>query len=320
MKLFIQIPCLNEEHTLPEMYAELPKKINGIDEIEVLVVDDGSSDGTVEVAEKLGIKHILKLGTNRGLAYAFMTGLNYCLEHAADIVVNTDGDNQYFGEDIAKLVQPILEDKADIVVGCRPIIKHKEFSPAKKLFQLLGSWTLRLISKTRIRDAPSGFRAMSRKACTQLYVYSRFSYTMEMLIQAGNSNMRVESVDVRVNPKIRDSRLFKNSLEHIRKSAATIMNMFVLYRPGRFFSIIGSLFLVPALILGLRFIYLVFIVPDPEPDRTYLPSLILLAIFAFIGIFSFFLGIIGELIKQQRKLMEEVNRNLREMKYNRKKG
>jgi len=317
VKLFIQIPCLNEEETLPLAYADLPKKIDGIDEIEVLIIDDGSTDRTVEVAKELGIKHILKLGTNRGLAYAFMSGLNYCLEHGADIVVNTDGDNQYFGADIAKLVQPVIADKADIVVGSRPILKHKEFTATKKFFQVIGSMTLRMISKTRIKDAPSGFRAISRKACTQLYVYSRFSYTMETLIQAGNSNMRVESVDVRVNPKTRDSRLFKNSFEHIRKSGATIMNMFLLYRPGRFFSLVGTLFLLPALVLGVRFIYLVFISPHPDPERTYLPSLILLAIFAFIGIFSFFLGIIGELIKQQRKLMEDVNRNLKEMKYRR---
>lgn len=315
MNLFIQIPCLNEEETLPAVVRDLPEKIDGIDEIEVVVIDDGSTDRTVEVAEQLGIQHILKLGTNRGLAYAFMSGLNYCLEQGADIVVNTDGDNQYSGADIAKLVDPIIRDTADIVVGSRPILKHKEFSLTKKFFQLVGSMTLRLISKTHIKDAPSGFRAMSRKACTQLYVYSKFSYTMETLIQAGNSNMRVESVDVNVNAKTRDSRLFRNSYEHIRKSGATILNMFILYRPGRFFSIIGSLFLAMALILGFRFIYLVFIISNPDPDRTYLPSLILLAIFAFIGIFSFFLGIIGELIKQQRKLMEEINKNLREIKY-----
>ena len=317
MILFIQVPCLNEEQTLPAVLADLPKEIPGIDAIEVLVIDDGSTDRTVAVARELGVKHILKLGTNRGLAYAFMSGLNYCLEHGADIVVNTDGDNQYAGEDIIRLVEPVLADRADMVVGSRPILKHKEFSPSKKFFQVLGSMTLRLISKTRIKDAPSGFRAMSRKACTQLYVYSRFSYTMETLIQAGNSNLRVMSVDVRVNPKTRDSRLFSNSFEHIRRSGATIMNMFVLYRPGRFFSIIGSLFLLPALILGVRFLYLVFITPHPDPERTYIPSLILLAIFAFIGIFSFFLGIIGELIKQQRKLMEEVNRNLKEIRYGR---
>ncbi|MFC2080189.1 glycosyltransferase family 2 protein [Bacteroidota bacterium] len=316
MKLFIQIPCLNEEKTLPEVFRDLPKKINGISNIEVLIIDDGSTDDTVKVAGELGIKHILKLGTNRGLAFAFNSGINYCLEHGADIIVNTDGDNQYFGGDIDKLVQPIIEDRAEIVVGSRPILKHKEFTPAKKLFQLLGSMTLRKISKTNIKDAPSGFRAMSRRACMKLYVHSRFSYTMETLIQAGNSNMRVVSVDVRVNPKTRDSRLFRNSFEHIRKSGATIMNMFILYRPGRFFALIGSLFLLPALFLGLRFIYLVFIIPNPDQERTYLPSLILLAIFAFIGIFSFFLGIIGELIKQQRKLMEEINKNLKEVKYN----
>jgi len=315
MKLFIQIPCLNEEQTLPDVVRDVPKKIDGIEQIELVIIDDGSTDKTVEVAERLGIKHILKLGTNRGLAYAFMSGVNYCLEQGADIVVNTDGDNQYMSEDIEKLVQPVIEDKADIVVGSRPIFKHKEFSMVKKFFQILGSMTLRLISKTRIKDAPSGFRAMSRKACFQLYVYSKFSYTMETLIQAGNSNMRVTSVDVRVNPKTRDSRLFRNNFEHIRKSGTTIMNMFVLYRPGRFFSIVASLFLLPAFFLGVRFIYLVFITANPDPERTYMPSLILLAIFAFIGIFSIFLGIIGELIKQQRKLMEDVNKNVKEFKY-----
>jgi glycosyltransferase involved in cell wall biosynthesis len=315
MNLFIQIPCLNEEITLPAVYAGLPKKIPGVEKIEVVVIDDGSSDRTVEVAEGLGIKHIVKLGTNRGLAYAFMAGINHCLEQGADIVVNTDGDNQYNGEDIEKLVMPILNDTADIVVGSRPILKHKEFSPVKKWFQLMGSMTLRLISKTKIKDAPSGFRAFSRRACTQFHVYSRFSYTMETLIQAGNSNMRVASVDVRVHPKTRESRLFKNNFEHIRKSGAVIMNMFVLYRPGRFFSIIGFLFLLPALVLGVRFIYLVYITSEPDPGRTYIPSLILLSIFAFIGIFSLFLGIIGELIKHQRKLMEEINKNLREIKY-----
>lgn len=315
MKLFIQIPCLNEALTIQDVIKDLPEKIKGIDSIEVLIIDDGSTDKTVKIAKKAGVNHILKLGTNRGLAYAFMSGINYCLEHGADIVVNTDGDNQYNGRDIKKIVQPILEDHADMVVGSRPIMRHKEFSFAKKILQVLGSRTLRLISKTKIKDAPSGFRAMSRKVCMQLYVYSRFSYTMETLIQAGNSNMRVISVDIRVNPKTRGSRLFKSSFEHVRKSGTTILNMFVLYRPGRFFSIIALLFLLPSLYLGLRFIYLVFITQNPDPERTYIPSLILLAIFAFIGIFSIFLGIIGELIKQQRKLMEEVNRNLKEVKF-----
>ncbi len=315
MKLFIQIPCLNEAATLPAVIQDLPKKIEGVSKIDVLIIDDGSTDNTVKVAEELGIKHILKLGTNRGLAYAFMSGLNYCLEQGADIIVNTDGDNQYFGGDIEKLVKPVLEDKADIVVGSRPILRHKEFSPVKKLFQLLGSMTLRWISKTKIKDAPSGFRAMNRKACMKFFVYSRFSYTMETLIQAGNSNMRVTAVDIRVNPKTRESRLFRNIFEHIRRSGATIMTMFALYRPGRFFFTIGMIFFLPALFLGLRFIYLVFLTRDPDPDRTYLPSLILLAIFTFIGIFSFFLGVIGELIKQQRRLMEEINKNLKEIKY-----
>ncbi|MEE9460341.1 MAG: glycosyltransferase family 2 protein [Bacteroidales bacterium] len=306
MKLIIQIPCFNEEKTLPQVIEDLPREINGIDQIEYLVIDDGSSDSTVQVARDLGVHHILTLGTNRGLAFAFYSGINHCLENGADIVVNTDGDNQYQGQDIAKLVAPVLEHKADIVVGARPIKSHTEFSPFKKLLQLLGSWTIRVVSKTKVKDASSGFRAMSAKACRRIFIYSRFSYTMETLIQAGNSNLRVVSVDINVNPTTRKSRLFKNIFQHVSRSGSTIIIMFILYRPGRFFSLIGNLLMLAALILGVRYLYLIFWIADPDPERTYIPSLILVSILAFLGVISYFLAIMGELIKTQRKLSEEI--------------
>ncbi|MDY0101692.1 MAG: glycosyltransferase family 2 protein [Lentimicrobium sp.] len=315
MKLIIQIPCFNEAKTLPEVIRDLPKTLPGIDEIEYLVIDDGSSDNTIAVARELMVHHVLQLGSNRGLAYAFSEGIKYALEKGADIVVNTDGDNQYVGEDIALLVEPIVESKADIVVGCRPIKEHEEFSLVKKMFQLMGSWILRKISKTDVRDAPSGFRAFSREACLRMFIYSKFSYTMENLIQAGNSNMRVKSADIRVNAKTRESRLFTNIFEHIYKSGNTMIMMFILYRPGRFFIWIGTIFNLSAVVLGLRFIYLLFITNHPDVDRTYVPSLILLAILAFWGVVSYMMGIIGELLKFLRKQNEEILINQRREKF-----
>jgi glycosyltransferase involved in cell wall biosynthesis len=306
MKLIIQIPCFNEEETLPQVIADLPVRLEGINEIEYLVIDDGSSDQTVRVAREQGVHHVLSLGTNRGLAFAFYEGINHCLENGADIVVNTDGDNQYQGRDIGRLIAPILDHQADMVVGARPIKTHTEFSPLKKLLQLLGSWTIRVVSKTKVKDASSGFRALSAKACRRIFIYSRFSYTMETLIQAGNSNLRVASVDINVNPTTRKSRLFKNIFQHVSRSGSTIIRMFIMYRPGRFFSLIGTLFLIPALILGIRYLYLIFWMAEPDPERTYVPSLILVSILAFLGVISYFLAILGELIKTQRKLSEEI--------------
>lgn len=305
MKLIIQIPCYNEEQTLADVIHDLPKKIVGVDTIEYLVIDDGSSDNTIEVAKSLGVHHILELGSNRGLAKAFSAGIDYAISHGADIVVNTDGDNQYKGEDIKDLVLPIIKNHADIVVGARPIREHMEFSIFKKFFQLLGSWMLRQVSKTDVKDAPSGFRAFSKEACLRMFIYSKFSYTMENLIQAGNSNMRVISVDIRVNPKTRESRLFGNMFEHIYKSGSTMLLMYVLYRPGRFFFWIGTFINFIAFILGMRFLYFVFILEDTS-SRTYIPSLILLAILAFWGIVSYMMGIIGELLKATRRQNEEI--------------
>ena len=303
MKVIIQIPCYNEAQTLPATVKELPRSLPGVDIVEFLVVDDGSTDGTADVARSLGVHHVLSLGSNRGLATAFSRGIERALQLGADIIVNTDADNQYCAADIAKLLPPILENKADLVVGSRPIKDHPEFGPVKKLLQLMGSLTLRWISKTDVRDAASGFRAYSREACLRNFIYSSFSYCMESLIQAGNMGLRVASVDVRVNPKTRESRLFRSIPQYICKSGGTMVAMFVLYRPGRFFSTIGGAFLTAALAIGIRFIYLVYF--TDHTGRTYLPSLILLAVCALAGFFMILFGILGELIKFQRRIAEE---------------
>lgn len=303
MKLFIQIPCFNEEATLPQTIADLPKRIDGIDEIEVMVVDDGSTDLTVAVAREQGVKHIVSHGSNRGLAAAFSSGRDYALAHGADILVNTDADNQYCGADIAKLVVPILANKADIVVGSRPILEHKEFSALKKFLQLCGSWALRRISKTTVRDAPSGFRAFSRGALERIFLHSRFSYCMETLIQAGTTGLRVSSVDIHVNPKTRDSRLFKSIPQYLRKTGGTMLSMFVLYRPGGFFSLLSLPFFAISAFLGCRYVWLVYIVGNTGKTY-YIPSLILLAVSSFAGIICL-LAVLGSLLSANRRLAEE---------------
>jgi glycosyltransferase involved in cell wall biosynthesis len=304
MNLFIQIPCFNEEKTLPDVVRDIPKTISGIDQIEIMIVDDGSTDKTIEIARSLGIRHIVALGTNRGLATAFKRGTEYALSHGADILVNTDGDNQYFGGDIAKLVQPILNNNADVVVGCRPILEHKEFSPVKKILQLLGSWTLRKISKTTVRDAASGFRAFSRETLQRVFIHSRFSYCMETLIQAGNSGLRVASVDIRVNPKTRESRLFKSIPQYIKKSGGTMLAMFILYRPAAFFTLCSIPAWLVTFFLGLRAIILAKYLS--VPIKQFLPSLILLIITSSIAFLLLLLALIGNLMRAQRCLTEEV--------------
>tara|TARA_B100000212_G_C27313637_1_gene506907 strand:- start:161 stop:1108 length:948 start_codon:yes stop_codon:yes gene_type:complete len=304
MKLIIQIPCFNEEKTLSDTINDLPRKVLGFDSVEILVIDDGSTDKTFEKAKELGVEHIIQLGSNRGLATAFKFGIEYALDLGADVIVNTDGDNQYCGKDIPKLTKPIVDKTADMVVGCRPIKNHPEFTFSKKILQILGSWTLRKISRTNIRDAASGFRGFSRETCQRLSIISQFSYTMESLIQAGNSGLRIKSVDIRINKKTRDSRLFKNIPEFIFKSTSTIFMMFLLYRPGRFFTLCSSFFLIPSLIIGIRFIYLIYF--NNIPDRTYIPSLILLSILSITGFLFIAIGIIGIKIKSLRQIQHEI--------------
>ncbi len=303
MKLIIQIPCLNEERTLPAVLRDLPRSLPGIDCIEYLVIDDGSTDRTVQVAGENGAHHILSLGSNRGLGRAFPAGIAKALRLGADIVVNTDADNQYDASGIPDLLAPILANRADLVVGCRPIVDHPEFGPVKKLLQRLGSSVLRALSGTDIRDAASGFRAFSRTACMRIFVYSRFSYCMETLIQAGTSGLRVAGVDIAVNPSTRPSRLFKSITEYVVKSGTTMLAMFVLYRPGKFFAFLAAVPLLGALLLGLRYLLNVYCYEVPE--RTYIPSLILTAILGMIGVLLLSLGVIAELLKSQRKLTEE---------------
>jgi glycosyltransferase involved in cell wall biosynthesis len=306
MKLVIQIPCLNEELTLPQTVRDLPKSIPGIDQIEILVVDDGSTDHTAAVARALGVRHILRLGKRRGLARAFAMGMREALSLGADIIVNTDGDNQYAGADIPKLVKPILEGRADMVVGCRPIEGHPEFSPSKKKLQHIGSWMLRGLSQTTVRDAASGFRAFSRETAQRLFIHSQFSHCIETLIQAGDLRLRVSSVDVDVNPNTRQSRLYQSLPEYLWKSGRTMLAMFVYYRPGSLFGTLAAANLTAAALLGLRFLYLVYLTPKPTPHRTYIPSLILLSILALIGVGLAALAVMAELIRTQRRLMEEM--------------
>ena len=313
MKLIIQIPCFNEEKTLSKTINDLPRKIDGFDSVELLVIDDGSTDKTFDKAKQLGVEHIIQLGSNRGLATAFKCGIEYALDHGADIIVNTDGDNQYCGEDIKKLTRPIIEKKADMVIGCRPIKDHPEFALTKKFLQIFGSWTLRKISRTSIRDATSGFRAFSRETCQKLNIISQFSYTMESLIQAGNSGLRIKSVNIRINKKTRDSRLFRNTPEFIFKSTRTILMMFLLYRPGRFFGIISSFFLIPSFLIGMRFLYLIY--QNADSSRTYIPSLILLSILAGTGFLCITIGLIGIKIKSLRQVQNEILYLIRKNKY-----
>lgn len=303
MKLIIQIPCLNEEQMLARTIADLPSAIPGIDVIEYLVIDDGSTDRTVEVARESGVHHILKLGTNRGLGFAFSAGVEKALSLGADIVVNTDADNQYMGEDIPALLEPILNNEADLVVGCRPIKDHPEFSWIKKILQRIGSWALRSISRTDVRDAASGFRAFSRETCLKLFVHTRFSHCMETLIQAGNAHLRVAAVDIRINPRSRPSRLFSSIFQYVMKSGGTILMMFCLYRPGSFFALLSAGFFFLALCLGIRYSYLAFYLG--EGLGRHIPSLILLSIFAFWSVLFAALGIIGEITKVSRRVSEE---------------
>lgn len=304
MKLVIQIPCYNEEKSLPITLRDLPHKIDGIDEIEVLVIDDGSTDRTVEVAREFGVKSIVSLGHNKGLAKAFIAGINKALSMDADIIVNTDADNQYRASCINDIVKPIIENKADIVIGTRPVNEIKHFSFLKKFLQKLGSFVMRLVSKTDVKDAPSGFRAFSRNAALQLNVFDNYTYTLETIIQAKAKGLVVESVDIQVNPELRKSRLFSNMFEYIRRSVFTMLRMFIIYRPFRFFIILGSLILFLGLIPGARFLYFFF----SGSGQGHIQSLILSAILLITGVQVVLLSVISELISINRKLIEDVQR------------
>lgn len=278
MKLIIQIPCYNEAETLPVTLAALPRHVPGFDTVEWLVIDDGSTDDTARVARDHGVHHIVRHTCNRGLARAFLSGLDACLSLGADVIVNTDADNQYCADDIPALTAPILKGQADMVIGARPIETIRHFSPIKKILQRVGSGVVRVASKTSVPDAPSGFRAMSRAAAEQLMVFNDYTYTLETIIQAGQKNMALTSVPVRVNADLRPSRLVKSIPSYIRRSIVTIIRIFVVYRPFRFFASIGSFLFGLGFLVGLRFLWYYFI----GEGYGHVQSLILAAVLLII--------------------------------------
>lgn len=309
MKLIIQIPCYNEETTLAVTVADLPKHIDGIDRIEYLVINDGSTDQTVETARALGISHIVSFPRNKGLARGFMAGLDACLRLGADIIVNTDADNQYCGADVETLVRPILDGKAEIVIGERPIDATEHFSARKKRFQHLGSWVVRIASGSDIPDAPSGFRAYSREAALRLNVINSYSYTLETIIQAGRTDLAMASVPIRTNADTRPSRLFSSMGRYIKRSATVIIRSFLMYRPLSFFGMIGAALLAVGLILGVRFLVFLF----AEDNTGHVQSLILCAVFLISGFQTILMGLQADIIAANRKLIEDVQYRIRRM-------
>jgi glycosyltransferase involved in cell wall biosynthesis len=303
MKLIIQIPCYNEEDTLSTTLSELPKELNGISKIEWLVIDDGSTDNTVEIAKSHGVNHIVRHTKNLGLARAFSTGLDKCIELGADIIVNTDADNQYCADDIPKLIGPILSGEAEMVVGARSIVDIKHFSTSKKILQKIGSWVVRLASKTDIPDAPSGFRAISRNAAMQLNVFNEYTYTLETIIQAGQKGIVTVSVPVRTNKDLRPSRLVKSIPGYISRSIMIIIRIFMTYKPFKFFAIPGVISFVLGFLIGLRFLYFYFTVGSSG----HIQSIILAALLLGIGFFLTVVGLLADLISVNRKLLEKLD-------------
>ncbi|MDQ8204245.1 glycosyltransferase family 2 protein [Pelagicoccus sp. SDUM812003] len=301
MKLIIQIPCYNEEETLAETLHDLPRKVEGFDRVEWLIVDDGCTDRTVEVARANGVDHIVRQPVNRGLAKAFLKGLESSVSYGADVIVNTDADNQYNAKGIHELVKPIVGGQADIVVGARPISEIEEFSPIKKLLQKLGSSVVRKFSNTNVTDAPSGFRAFSREAARMLNVFSEYTYTLETLIQAGQSGLSIINVPVRVNSKTRESRLVKNIFSYVNRSIATLFRIYVIYKPMRFFLTIGTILNVIGGLIGLRFLY--YFITEGEAGK--IQSLILAAILIGSGIQMFVVGVISDLLSVNRRLLQQ---------------
>jgi glycosyltransferase involved in cell wall biosynthesis len=306
MKLIIQIPCFNEAKTLGVAIKALPRKVDGFETVEWLIIDDGSSDETVKVAIESGVDHIVHHERNKGLAVGFMTGLNACLSLGADVIVNTDADDQYNANDIPLLVRPILSGEAEIVIGARPISTINHFSPVKKLLQKFGSWVVRWASNTDIPDAPSGFRAMSRSVAQRLVVFNDYTYTLETIIQAGQKNIAITSVPIRVNDDLRPSRLVKSIPSYIKRSISTIIRIFVIYRPFRFFSAIGLTLFGSGFLLGIRFLY--FYVNGSGQGK--IQSLILASVLLTMGFQTFLVAFVADLLSANRKLMEEVRYRL----------
>ena len=308
MKLIIQIPCLNEEATLPETIAALPRRIDGIDEVELLVIDDGSTDRTVEVARECGVEHIVRLTNNRGLAAAFQAGLDACLKLGADLVVNTDADNQYSGADVPKLVAPILAGEADMVVGDRRVATIEHFSGRKKALQRAGSWVVRRLSATAIADTTSGFRAYSREAALGLLVTDNFTYTLESLIQAGKMLVAVQGVEIATNPQTRESRLFDSTGAYVRHNALSILRIYTRYEPLRVFA--GASLVVGVLALAAWMPFLIDWIFNGDSSG-HIQSLILGAVLFIAALQLLALGVIGDLLAGQRVMTQRVFERVR---------
>ncbi len=302
MKLIIQIPCYNEAEVLAITLSCLPREVPGFDKVEWLIINDGSTDDTVNVAKECGVDHIVNFKHNQGLAKGFIAGIKECLKQGADVIVNTDADNQYEALDIPKLVKPILEHKADYVIGERPINQIEHFSPAKKALQKLGSWVVRKASRTDIADAPSGFRAVSRECARRLNVYNNYTYTLETIIQAGQKGMAITSVPIRTNEDLRPSKLLSSIPSYIRKSIVTIVRIFVVYKPFRFFMTIASILFGLGFLLGIRFLYYYF----TGDGSGHMQSVILAGILMGMGFQTGLIAFVADLLAVNRLLIEEV--------------
>ena len=313
MKLIIQIPCYNEAETLEIALNDLPKKIDGIDEIEYLIINDGSVDNTVEVAKKWGVNYVVNFRRNKGLAKGFMAGIDACLRNGADIIVNTDADNQYCGEDIETIVRPILEGKTDIVIGARPIDQTAHFSPLKKKLQHFGSWVVRKASNSDIPDAPSGFRAYSREAAMRLNVTNEYTYTLETIVQAGREKIAMQSVPIRTNAELRPSRLFSSMFGYVKKSMVTIIRAFIMYKPLKFFTIVGLIPLLVGIGLGIR--YIVFLCLGMAGG--HIQSLILTSILILMGFMTIIIGLQADIIAKNRTILEDIQYHIRKLDYDR---
>jgi glycosyltransferase involved in cell wall biosynthesis len=311
MKLIIQIPCFNEAETLPITLKDLPREVPGFSVVEWLVINDGSTDNTEDVARTHGVDHIVSFTKNQGLARGFLAGLDACVKLGADVIVNTDADNQYMAADIPQLTAPILAGTADVVIGARPIDKIVSFSPAKKLLQKLGSAAVRFVSRTDIADAPSGFRSMTREAALKLNVFNDYTYTLETIIQAGQKGIAVTSVPVRVNETLRPSRLVKSMHSYIRKSLVTIVRIFVVYKAFRFFMSVGVTVLSLGLLGGIRFLYY-YAIGD---GAGHVQSLILASILLGVGFQIMLTAFLADLLAVNRRLMEDVQYRVKRLEF-----
>lgn len=311
MKLMIQIPCFNEAGTLVIALNDLPRQIDGIDTIEYLIINDGSTDDTVKVARDWGVHHVVNFKRNKGLAKGFMAGIDECLRQGADIIVNTDADNQYCGADVETIVRPILEGRADIVIGERPIDATEHFSLLKKKLQHLGSWVVRKASNTDIPDAPSGFRAYSREAALRLNIVNEYTYTLEQIVQAGRNKMAIMSVPVRTNEELRPSRLFGSMFGYVKKSMITIMRAYLMYKPLRFFAAVGSVPLMAGIVTGLRYLFFFF----HGTGDGHVQSLLLAVTLILLGAMITIVGLQADVIAANRKMLEDIRYEVKKATY-----